>query len=101
MLWESDDPLQQLGRRFGFRGGPAAAEWVADTRASGWNLEVTVCERVVISSWNAMAWVVAGNQRLIAKWSAVPQRFSRLERSAQIVDWLDRQGIPVAAPSST
>jgi homoserine kinase type II len=98
MLWESDDPLQQLGRRFGFREAAAAAEWVTDTLASSWDLEVSACERVVISSWNAMAWVVAGSQRLIAKWSAVPPRFSRLEHSARVVEWLDRHGIPVAAP---
>jgi homoserine kinase type II len=98
MLWESDDPFQQLDRRFGFRGGAAAAAWVTDTLASSWDLEVSACERVVISSWNAMAWVVAGSRRLIAKWSAVPPRFSRLENSARLVDWLDRHGIPVAAP---
>ena len=98
MLWESDDPFEQLHRRFGFRGGTAAADWVADALARSWDLEVTACDRVVISSWNAMAWVVAGHQRLIAKWSALPPRFARLDNSARLVEWLDRHGIPVAAP---
>lgn len=98
MLWESDDPAEQLSRRFGFRGGAAVAEWVAAVLQRRWGLDVTGCDRVVISSWNAMAWVVAGDQRLIAKWSALPHRFARLADAARVVTWLDSRGIPVAAP---
>lgn len=98
MLWESDDPAEQLSRRFGFRGGASVAEWVADALQRRWALDVMGCDRVVISAWNVMAWVVAGDQRLIAKWSALPQRFARLADTARVVAWLDSQGIPVAVP---
>jgi homoserine kinase type II len=98
MLWEEDDPAERLTRRFGFRGAPSVAQWVADVLQRGWGLEVTDCERVVISSWNVMAWVRVGNRRFIAKWSALPHRFSRLEDAARVVAWLDGHGIPVAVP---
>ncbi|MEO5837356.1 MAG: hypothetical protein ABIQ73_28550 [Acidimicrobiales bacterium] len=98
MLWESVDPTERLAQRFGFRSGAAVAEWVADALQQGWELDVTDCDRVVISDWNVMAWVVANERRLIAKWSALPQRFALLADSARIVAWLDSRGIPVAAP---
>lgn len=98
MLWESVDPTEQLARRFGFRGGASVAEWVADALQGRWELDVTGCDRVVISDWNVMAWVVAGDRRLIAKWSALPQRFACLGDAARVVTWLDSRGIPVAAP---
>jgi homoserine kinase type II len=98
MLWESVDPTEQLARRFGFRDSASVAEWVADALQRRWELDVTSCDRVVISDWNVMAWVMANERRLIAKWSALPQRFARLGDSARIVSWLDSRGIPVAAP---
>jgi hypothetical protein len=41
MLWESVDPAKNLTKRFGFRSGPAAAEWVADVLESNWGLPLT------------------------------------------------------------
>ena len=98
MLWETVDPLEQLERRFGFRGAADASDWVADVLDRHWGLTVTHCERLVISSWNVMAWIVAGDRRLVAKWSALPPRFARLQDTANVVAWLDGSGIPVAAP---
>jgi homoserine kinase type II len=98
MLWESADPSQELTRRFGFRDGASAAEWVADVLGRYWELEVVRCDRLVISDRNVMAWVEAGGRPLIAKWSSLPHRFSHLENAARVVAWLDTQGIPVAAP---
>lgn len=98
MLWESVDPIERLARRFGFRDGASVAEWVADALHRHWELDVTGCDRVVLSDWNAMAWVVAGDRRLIAKWSALPPRFARLIDAARLVTWLDSRGIPVAPP---
>ena len=98
MLWESADPRQELTRRFGFRDGASAAEWVADVLERYWELDVVRCDRLVISGRNVMAWVQAGGRPLIAKWSSLPHRFSHLENAARLVAWLDAQAVPVAAP---
>jgi len=98
MLWEPHDPLGQLKRRFGFGDGGSVAEWVADALQRHWELDVTRCDRVVISAWNAMAWVVAGERQLIAKWSALPHLFAHLQDTMRVVAWVDRYGLPVAGP---
>ena len=98
MLWESADPGQELRKRFGFRDGASAAEWVADVLGRYWELDVERCDRLVISGRNVMAWVVAGGRPLIAKWSSLPHRFAHLRDAAQVVAWLDTQAVPVAAP---
>lgn len=98
MLWESADPGQELTRRFGFRTGASAAQWVADVAGRHWQLDVARCDRLVISARNVMAWVVAGDRPLIVKWSSLPHRFTQLEDAARVVAWLDTRAIPVAAP---
>ena len=98
MLWESADPSQELMRRFGFRDGACAAEWVADVLERCWGLDVVRCDRLVISGRNVMAWVLAGGRPVIAKWSSLPHRFAHLEDAAHLVAWLDTQAVPVAAP---
>jgi homoserine kinase type II len=100
MLWESADPSHELTKRFGFRDGASAAEWVADVLVRHWELEVVRCERLVISDRNVMAWVHAGGRPLVAKCWSAPHRFSHLEDAARVVAWLDTQGVPVAAPIS-
>ncbi len=101
MLWESKDPRRELTKRFGFSDASAAAEWVAGVLDRHWALEAVRCDRFVISDRNVMAWVRAGDRRLIAKWSSLPARFPRLEEAARVVAWLDAGGVPVAAPIST
>jgi homoserine kinase type II len=98
MLWESADPSQELTRRFGFRDGASAAEWVAGVLERYWEFDVVRCDRLVISDRNVMAWVQAGGRPLIAKWSSLPHRFSHLKDAARVVAWLDTQAVPVAAP---
>lgn len=98
MLWESTDPGLALRKRFGFRDGVSAAEWVADVLERYWELEAVSCDRLVISGRNVMAWVQAGGRRLVVKWSSLPHRFSHLEDAARLVAWLDTQAVPVAAP---
>src|SRR4051812_12837931 len=67
MLWESVDPAERLTTRFGFRSAASAADWIADALQSHWGLTVAGCERLVISSWNVMAWFTADGRRLVAK----------------------------------
>lgn len=98
LLWESGDPDHELTEHFGFPDGRAAGAWVADVLGLQWGIEVVRCERLVIADRNALAWIDAGDRRLVAKWSAVPERFARLEDAARLVAWLDGRGFPVAAP---
>lgn len=78
MLWESVDPNERLAERFGFRSAASAGEWVADSLDREWGIRVDCCDRLVMSAFNVMAWVTAGDRALIAKWSAFPPLFSRL-----------------------
>jgi homoserine kinase type II len=98
MLWESADPADALKQRFGFASAATAATWVKETLGACWGIEVDQCDRLVISAWNAMAWVIAGDRRLIAKWSAFPKIFPRLNDAASVTVWLHERGIPVAVP---
>lgn len=98
MLWETAVGAEELTRRFGFVHAADAASWVIDVLHRHWNLEVSRCNRIVISDQNAMAWVEADRRSLIAKWSARQERFDHLIEAAQVVSWLDGVGIPVAAP---
>lgn len=98
MLWETADPSDELTRRFGFRDGAFAAEWVADVLERYWELDVVRCDRLVISGGNVTAWVLTAGRPVIAKWSSLPHRFAHLEDAAHVVAWLDTQAVPVAAP---
>lgn len=98
MLWEADDPHGVLDGRFGFGDGPAAGRWVADTLAEHWGVRVESCTRIVMSGGNALAWITTPSGRLLAKWSVVPERFSRLAEVARLTSWLDGRGLPVSAP---
>ena len=98
MLWEPHDPLGALGERFGFSDEEAAVRWVAAQLNEHWGVRIHSCERMVISDHNALAWVGTSSGRLLAKWSAVPWLFERLEAIARLTHWLDGQGLPVSAP---
>ncbi len=100
MLWEEVDADQALVKRFGFTTAAAASAWVTETLATRWGIGVDRCERLVISGWNAMAWVTAGQCHLIAKWSALPNRFSHLKDAASVTASLGRSGVPVPTPMS-
>src|SRR4051794_39488334 len=94
MLWETQDPGRTLDERFGFRDGPAAGRWVADTLDKHWGVRVDSCRRIVMSDGNALAWVGTPSGRLLAKWSVRPERFPRLARTAHLTSWLDGRGLP-------
>lgn len=98
MLWEGHDPHRVLAGRFGFADARAAARWVADTVDEHWGVRVDVCERIVMSDGNALAWIGASSGRMVAKWSVVPARFPRLAQVARLTRWLDGRGLPVSAP---
>lgn len=98
MLWESVDPEEALTQRFGFADAVSATGWMGDTLSDTWAIPVDDCDRLVISDRNLLAWITAGDRRLIAKWSVAPERFQRLADTATLIMWLHDKGIPVAAP---
>ena len=98
MLWESADPVTALNERFGFTSATDAERWLRGVLAERWGLRLDGCERLVISSANALAWVVVDGCRMIAKWSMEPALFPCLAAVARLTGWLGEQGIPVSAP---
>ncbi|MFC8798965.1 phosphotransferase enzyme family protein [Promicromonospora sp. NPDC057138] len=98
MLWEAVDPAKALARRFRFESPTAAVDWLSDVLAEYWGLALSSCERLVISSGNIMAWIIVGERRMIAKWSAHTPAFTRLAAIARLTCWLDERGVPVSAP---
>jgi homoserine kinase type II len=98
MLWEAHDPHSVLDGRFGFSDGQEAGRWIADTLDEHWGVRIDSCERIVMSAGNALAWIGTPFGRLLAKWSVVPERFTRLVEVGQLTRWLDGRGLPVSAP---
>ncbi|MCV2393605.1 phosphotransferase [Actinotalea sp. M2MS4P-6] len=97
MLWETHEPHSALRERFGFAAPAEAARWVAELLDTHWGL-AGVCERVVMSDRNALAWVTTASGRIVAKWSVAPERFGTLAEIARLTAWLDGLGLPVSAP---
>lgn len=98
MLWETTDPTSALSTRFGHHDADAAAEWVNSTLNAHWGLVVDRCERIVMSSHNALAWVTTPAGRLVVKWSVAATRFPRLAALADVTAWLARRHLPVSPP---
>lgn len=101
MLWERADPAQVLRSRFGFTDVAAAEDWVIRTLDRWWNVHVVVCERIVMSDHNALAWVSTADGRMLLKWSIAPEGFERLAFAADLTTWLAERGLPVSAPVPT
>jgi homoserine kinase type II len=98
MLWETDDAETTLTARFGFADAAAVADWLAQVVDEYWQLALQRLDRIVISSWNALAWVTASDHALIVKWSARPDLFAHLADIARLTKWLAARGVPTAAP---
>jgi homoserine kinase type II len=100
MLWESTDPGAALTERFDFASAAEATDWVTGVLAEHWELKVAVCERLVISDANCLAWIIVDGCRMIAKWSMRPRVFARLVAIARLAVWLGERGIPVSMPQA-
>ncbi|MGY2898093.1 homoserine kinase type II [Curtobacterium sp. PvP017] len=101
MLWERADPAQVLRSRFGFTDVAAAEDWVIRTLERWWGMGVVMCERIVMSDHNALAWVSTAGDRMLLKWSIAPEGFERLAFAADLTTWLADRGLPVSAPVRT
>lgn len=101
MLWEAVEPREALQTRFGFDGSASVFAWMSDALRRVWAIEVLAVPRMVISGHNAILWVESDWGQLVVKWSRAEDQFERLDAAAQLLTWLDGQGLPVAAPLST
>ncbi|WP_420367232.1 phosphotransferase [Curtobacterium sp. L1-20] len=101
MLWAQDDPAEVLRDRFGFADAEAVGDWVTSTVERHWGVRVGSQERVVISDSNALAWLRAGDDRLLLKWSVARDRFERLAFAATVTASLGTLGLPVSTPVPT
>jgi homoserine kinase type II len=98
MLWETTDPREVLSTRFGHRDADAAATWVACSLHAYWGLAVDGCERIVMSSHNALAWVTTPAGPMVLKWSVAVDLFPRQAALARLTGWLTRRGLPTSHP---
>jgi len=101
MLWESTDPLVALTKRFRFSSSEDAVHWLTDTVSRTYGVEVKSVDRLVISSYNLLAWLTTTDGPLIAKCSALVTAQQRLAQVAELVHWLQQAQIPVSAPVAT
>ena len=57
MLWEATDAHVALVQRFRFASAEEAARWLADTLLHTYGVQVAAVDRLVISSYNLLAWL--------------------------------------------
>lgn len=103
MLWEPGDARTALRYRFGLDGLEAARVRIERELAESWGLPGARCDRVVISDRNVIAGAHCrdpdgAERHLVVKWSAVPERFARLDAVTRVLTELGDRGLPVVAP---
>ncbi|MGX9900717.1 hypothetical protein ACW0JT_14095 [Arthrobacter sp. SA17] len=96
MLWESTEPQSALKNRFGLGSFDEAAGWITNVLAEAWAIEVKACERIIISGHNAIAWISTDRGALVAKWSRDEDQFVKFAGTADLLDALYKEGLPVA-----
>lgn len=92
MLWESVEPRSALRERFGFDSFDDAVSWLTKGLAHSWAIDVDVCDRIIISDNNAIAWVRTDQGALVAKWSRAQEQFVRFTAIAELLKALHGQG---------
>lgn len=97
MLWEDVDAPTALSERFGLADATAASAHLTTAVRDHWGLHV-VCQRLVLSDQNLLAWVHGGGRSFVAKACAAEARFTRLAAVADVVAVVGGLGVPVAAP---
>lgn len=98
MLWESTEPQSALKNRFGLGSFDEAAGWLTKVLANAWAIEVHTCERIIISGHNAIAWISTDRGALVAKWSRDQDQFVKFAGTADLLNVLHKEGLPVAPP---
>ena len=98
MLWEATDPAAALQRRFRFASAGEAEAWLRNTLAAEYGITVTGMDRLAISSYNFLAWLQTSAGPLIAKCCGWAPAQPQLARLAELLAWLQEEGLPVAVP---
>ncbi len=101
MLWEQGDPESVITARFGFDDSVHAARWLTAVVHEDWGITVRACDRIVMSSANALAWLDTDDGALIAKWCVAADLTEHLREVAETVAAVCADGIPVSAPLLT
>jgi len=101
MLWEATDPQIALAKRFQFATSEAASDWLLATVTHTYGIEVVSVDRLVMSSYNLLAWLTSAEGALLAKCCAFLQAHARLLAAGELVVWLAQRGLPVSVPLMT
>jgi len=107
MLWESTEPQGALRDRFGLDSFDEAVSWLTKVLSEVWAIEAVACERIIISDNNAIAWVrtdqavLTDQEGLVVKWSRAQEQFDKFAATAELIDALHAQGVPVAPPRAS
>jgi homoserine kinase type II len=98
MLWESVDAEMALRQRFRFASVEEAVRWLTATIAHTYDIPVQSVDRIVISAYNLLAWLITDDGPLLAKSCALVTAQDWLAKVADLLVWLDQQGLPVSVP---
>lgn len=98
MLWEATDPAAALRRRFRFGSAAEVEAWLRGAAAAEYGIAVEGMDRLAISSYNLLAWLQTSAGPLIAKCCGWAPAHPRLIRLAELLAWLEGEGLPVVAP---
>lgn len=98
MLWESSEPNTVLAQRFHFATTDDAIRWLIDRVGPTYGLTVVSVDRLVMSSYNLLAWLTTTQGALLAKCCAFVMAHQRLRQVGELVVWLGQMQLPVAAP---
>lgn len=98
MLWESSEPSTILAQRFHFPTPDDATHWLIDRIGLIYGLTVVSVDRLVMSSYNLLAWLTTTHGALLAKCCAFVMAHQRLRQIGELVVWLEQMQLPVSAP---
>lgn len=101
MLWESSDAQVALTQRFKFASVEAASDWLINTISDTYGVRVESVDRLIISSFNLLAWLTTSDGPLIAKCCAFVPAHDWLANVAELLAWLEQQHLPVSVPVTT
>lgn len=98
MLWEATDASAALARRFRFGSAAEVEAWLRSTVHAEYGIAVRSMDRLVISSYNFLAWLQTSDGPLIAKCCGWAPAHPKLLRLAALLAWLEEEGLPVVVP---